>query len=49
MATGNLDRTKDLADTCMSKYVVPVVNGWTGSDLIDLDDVTVSRKGLFDS
>lgn len=44
MATGDLDRMKGFADSCMSEYDL---NGWTGSDLINPTDVSVIGKGLF--
>lgn len=44
MATGQLDRMKSLAETCMSEYDL---KGWKGSDLINPDDVNVIRRGLF--
>lgn len=43
MATGDLDRMKGYGKTCMSEYDI---DGWTGSDLINPDDVNVIRRGL---
>jgi 4-hydroxyphenylacetate 3-monooxygenase len=43
MATGDLDRMKGYGETCMSEYDI---DGWTGSDLINPDDVNVIRRGL---
>ena len=45
-ATGDLDRMKGLAETCMGDYDL---NGWTGSDLINPDDVNVIKRGLFNN
>jgi aromatic ring hydroxylase len=40
MASGQYDRWKDFADTCMAEYDL---NGWTAADLINPDDVSVIR------
>jgi 4-hydroxyphenylacetate 3-monooxygenase len=44
MATGDLDRMKGFAESCMGEYDL---RGWTGSEFVNPDDVNVVRRGLF--
>ena len=41
LASGDADRWKRFADTCMAEYDL---DGWTVPDLINPDDVSVLRR-----